>query len=381
MGERTLPVAPMTATLVLHLGPHKTATTFLQDTLIRVEPALAAEQVYYVTTGRNDIAHHDLAFALWSPERRTNLMSAGRTLPSWQDLVDEIAQAPDGARLVVSSENFAHVRDDEINGARTLRDQVDVELVVGIRRLDTLLPSLWQEGVKWGRQWPFDEAASQLLDEDRVRILPMLDRWTAAVRPRAVHAVAVPDRQDTEVLLRSFAQVIGCDADTLTDGAPSRAVNASLSWVHAEALRSVSATIDPAGDQSSLLRRQQVLHQLIPLVPPTESTTIRPVVPVALHPALDDVRREIRRGLADRGVIVHGELPAASVDAAESGRPGAEPTPADVDRALAWMLGCGADLSTDAREAVDGTRRRLEVDPRRSDHRWRGWFTRRRHPG
>ena len=369
----------MTATLVLHLGPHKTATTYLQDTLVRAAPALAAEHVYYATTGRNDLAHHDLAFALWSPERRTNLMSAGRTLPSWHDLADEVTRAPDGARLVVSSENLAHVRDDEIDGACVLGGRVDVEIVVGVRRLDALLPSLWQEGVKWGRQWPFGEAVGQLLDEDRVRILPMLDRWTAAVEPHAVHALAVPAGPDATMLLRFVAEVLGCEAGTLTDAAPSGAVNASLSWLHAEVLRGVSATIDPTGDQSSLLRRQQVLHQLIPLVPPTATTTVRPVVPTALRSMLDDVQRETRIGLDERGVIVHGELPvmASSVDGAGSGP---QPNRDDVDRALAWIQECGADLSHDARAAVDATRRRLDVDAGPGSRRQRRWF-RRHGPG
>lgn len=373
MAERTLPVAPMTATLVLHLGPHKTATTYLQDTLVRAEPALAAEHVYYATTGRNDLAHHDLAFALWSPERRTNLMSAGRTLPTWHDLADEVARAPDGARLVVSSENLAHVRDGEIDGARVLGGQVDVELVAGVRRLDALLPSLWQEGVKWGRQWPFEEAVGQLLDEDRVRILPMLDRWSAAVEPRAVHALAVPDGADTGALLPFVAEVLGCEADALTRAAPSGAVNASLSWLHTEVLRSVSATIDPSGDQSSLLRRQQVLHQLIPLVPPPATTTVRPVVPAGLHSVLDDVRREIHSGLAERGVIVHGRLPGTAGSADGTGA-APQPAPDDVDRALAWMQECGADLSADTRAAVDATRRRLSEGADRGSRR--RWFRR-----
>ncbi len=89
--------------LFLHIGSHKTATTFLQNSLTRNAPALRDLGLLYPKAGRIHGAHFKLCWALKEPATRD---SALEDLDDWAALFQEIDAAPE--EIVVLSTRVSH---------------------------------------------------------------------------------------------------------------------------------------------------------------------------------------------------------------------------------------------------------------------------------
>lgn len=140
------------AKVVLHVGAHKTGTTFVQNLFHLNRARLAQAGVHYPDIGPNT-AHHALA-GLWMNLPDVPDRFYGRAGPEglWQRLIAQYAGA--GGTLFLSAENFSRCHPQEVDMedlARRLSVFEEVKVVYALRPQTELVQSLWLQLAKSGR--------------------------------------------------------------------------------------------------------------------------------------------------------------------------------------------------------------------------------------
>jgi hypothetical protein len=170
---------------VVHVGPHKTGTTYLQLRLAQAAAALNAAGVLYPETWRAGPglpSHHGLF-------RR---LRDGQT----DQLRQELAALPvpaDGT-VVLSAEDLQFLEPPEIAGLAAALGTPDVTIVYYCRRWSELLPSVWQERVKHGDAQPLHDFLLTLAQNPHRSMLThygaVLDRYGAVFGASRVRVVS-----------------------------------------------------------------------------------------------------------------------------------------------------------------------------------------------
>jgi hypothetical protein len=140
--------------LHLHVGPHKTGSTYLQKALSANRDRLAAAGWLYPEEGTSGFGHHEVV----------NLHRGWR-LPDAAGLAAGLAglAGRGDANLLLSSENFVFLTAAQLAGLRDgfPRHRVGVSFVY--RSLAEVWPSHWQELVKHGEWLPFHDYLATVL--------------------------------------------------------------------------------------------------------------------------------------------------------------------------------------------------------------------------
>jgi hypothetical protein len=155
------------AHVILHIGAHKTATSFLQRQLFFHRTQLEKHQIYYPDLGPNP-AHHILATPWISlPEIDPADLGAGGPDGLWRDLVTTYAHRP--GTLFLSAEVFSRAAPEAVNFT-DLRSRLaafdSVQVLYVMRRQPELLQSIWLQVLKSGTPPPFDRFLAHALRHD-----------------------------------------------------------------------------------------------------------------------------------------------------------------------------------------------------------------------
>jgi hypothetical protein len=225
--------------LLLHIGPPKTGSTAIQQTLHESRDALAGHGVLYPGTRRRARSASSAVLGTGP--------AVGRERPRielWHALVDEIRQT-DLPRVCLSHENFSRADDDAAD--RILGDlgAERTHVVYVARRLDKVLPSHWQEHVKAWRTISYEDYLHRMLDDPPAArtiwpphdVAAVVDRWAARVGHDRM-TILVADEQDRGLVPRTFEELLGLPAGMLVPS--NRRSNTSLSYTEAEAMRAVN---------------------------------------------------------------------------------------------------------------------------------------------
>ena len=160
------------ATLVLHVGPHKTGTTALQQALAGNAGRLARLGILYPQAGRLGDSHAGLAEAC-----RTGDAAALRALAE---------EAAGWRAVVLSSENFSMLDGRALAALRAVFPRAEVRVAYALRPLAMLWPAHWAELVKHGQDPGFDGYLARVAARDdtpfRAPVLPLrqLERLAGA---------------------------------------------------------------------------------------------------------------------------------------------------------------------------------------------------------
>nr|WP_298249131.1 hypothetical protein [uncultured Halomonas sp.] len=122
--------------IFLHIGTHKTGSTFIQEILKKSHDALKNNGVYYPVDGYSQAGHHELAWAVM----KNDSVSAKKYLE------DALYKASGCSCIVFSSEEFEFIKN--IGLLKTLLKGHEVELVCYFRRQDNYLESEYNQHVK-----------------------------------------------------------------------------------------------------------------------------------------------------------------------------------------------------------------------------------------
>jgi hypothetical protein len=313
--------------ILLHVGPHKTGTTAIQNAFRLAGPALVEHGVRYAASRRHRV---DAAQAVRTPDPKP---SDQHGLRQWRALVDDVLAAAD-ERVVISSEWLSEATPAAIPRIVDDLGADRVHVVATLRPLSSILPSQWQQYVQGGVHLAYDDWLDAVLRHPDRRVTPsfwqrhrhdqLIGRWAEVVGSDRVTAV-IADERDPGFVVRTFEALVGLPERTLV--LHEDRSNRSLTWPEIEVVRRIQATLDELGVDGPL-RQGLVLYGAAP--------AIRERVPLPGEPrietppwAVDEAVRigtEIAERIAASGVHVVGDL--ARLATAPERRPAAlEPPP------------------------------------------------------
>ncbi len=335
-----MPVPLPVGTRLLHIGPHKTGTTFLQGALHHSRRDLAAHGVHYVGHSRQQRA------AAMAAVRGTPLPGRDEaSMAAWPRLVAEVAGST-ADRVVISSETFAGA------GAEQARKVAEAfgprtHVVITLRPLVRLLPSQWQQYVQSWATVDYPTWLDSVLNQPppsphtpsfwvRHRHDELVRRWADVVGLDRVTVVAL-DENDRGMILRSFESLLDLPAGLLTADGKS---NRSLTLPEAELAREISRQFRergwPRGVHESYVRF--ALYDRLKERPADPDAPAIATPQWAIDRA-DAISEQIVSGIRESGVEVIGDLAHLRVSAS-----GPEQVP-EVD-AVSVGLAAHAVLST-----------------------------------
>lgn len=330
---------------LVHVGPHKTGTTAVQNALWSARPQLLEQGVRHVGRSRNP------SNAVRAVAEQPSPYSVDKPPPmgNWRGLVREIRGARE-PRVVVSSEFFAWAKPEQI---RRIVDDLDgerIHVVVTLRPLLRVMPSMWQQNVQQGSVTPFEDWVRQMLADPAKpfwtleRHDQLIDRWAAVVGVDRVTGVVVDDK-DHGAVMRAFEGLLGLTSGTLL--AERDLANRSLTMAEAEAVRGFNLAFNAEKLPRDLHARTmrfgaaQLMKRREP--PPDE----RPVtMPGWAYPDVGRIQGEIVAGIRSSGVAIIGDLALLEAAPAAPAADG-EPTPG-IPPEVVGSMGLGLLASTGA---------------------------------
>ncbi|MFM9048509.1 MAG: hypothetical protein ACKOMX_00485, partial [Actinomycetota bacterium] len=139
----------MARRLVLHIGPRKTGTTFLQRVLQQLAPELQAQGVLYPTRYRDEDDYNHVGAVTdltHNEETRESNRWTGRDGSDWQGLEDQVREF-DGD-VILSAEMIGGLRPPAAQRMLDLLEASEVDVVITMRDLGRIIPSSWQQHVR-----------------------------------------------------------------------------------------------------------------------------------------------------------------------------------------------------------------------------------------
>lgn len=124
--------------IFLHIGTHKTGSTLIQKTCALNHTKLKSSGVFYPVDYFSQWGHHELAWKMM----QGRIQEARKWL---HDIINE-AKASDCKSLIISSEEFEFA--NNFVNVKKLFGDLDVELIVYLRRQDKYLESEYNQHVK-----------------------------------------------------------------------------------------------------------------------------------------------------------------------------------------------------------------------------------------
>ena len=236
---------------VIHIGPHKTGTTYLQHAFTRLRPALASRGILYPHRwGNGEHGHHDLPPVLARPD--------DESLPA----AFEQLNRSDAHTVLLSSETFSYSSDAEVRRLHTLLAGQPATVVFYGRRWSELLPSCWRESVKHGSLVTMPEYVLMCLGDPTaspiVNFCHILDRYATVFGSGAIRMASYNGTLEAgEDLVTHFCRNFLSWPDPPPTGLGR--VNPSLDMVDSEIIRTLN-TLEwtRARDARQLLHKRYV---------------------------------------------------------------------------------------------------------------------------
>jgi hypothetical protein len=294
-------------TRLLHVGPHKTGTTAVQNALWSARSSLLAHGVRHAGRSRNPAA------AVLSVVERPSPYSVDQSPPikRWDQLVREITAAGED-RVITSSEFFAWASDDAIRRIAADLDATRLHVIVTMRPLARVIPSMWQQNVQQGATATIDDWVRGILENRSApfwrleRQDQLLERWAAVVGKDRVTGIVIDEREHGFVM-RAFESLLGVPEGILT--AERELMNRSLTLPEAEAVRAFNVAFKAADyprDFHARVMRFGAAQLMKERVPPDDEPAVR--LPTWAFDELSIVQAEVIANVRSLGVRIVGDL-------------------------------------------------------------------------
>jgi hypothetical protein len=227
---------------LIHIGPHKTGTTYLQGSFVKMRSFLSEAGIFYPSHWQDGPGHFDLF-------RRLKTLDQ-----SLRSEFAELNQTP-SKTVLLSAEDLCGLPKESIEYLSQCIDGRQTTVVGYCRRWSELLASEWQETVKHGGFLTFAECvadhminihASKILNYDRI-LKPYADVFGKA-NLRLVSYSHLMDRGE-DILSHFFASFLQI---TETPQHERVILNASMGVLESELVRSLNALAWAAGEPPSV---------------------------------------------------------------------------------------------------------------------------------
>jgi hypothetical protein len=252
--------------VLLHVGVHKTGTTAIQTALADAREDLATQNVRY--PGKLQAQHRAALALLGRPWGWNNRGGGVMDREHFDRLAKRTTAAP--GRVVISSEFFCEASAEQAQEAVTALGEAGarpVHVVVTLRNLGQLLPSSWQQYLKYGLTTSYDAWLTDVLAAPgSSKMTPtfwkrhdhgdVITRWVQAVGPENLTVMVLED-VPREYMFETFAQFLDVPSEILTSRMELTS-NRSMTAAEAEVLvrlnRKVKKTMQWT-DYVTLVRR------------------------------------------------------------------------------------------------------------------------------
>lgn len=253
------------ARLFLHIGPHKTGSTYLQKRLCEQRGWLRDLGFSYLDIGQDFLWGHHSVVQWLKNAREAELERLAKAVES------------EGRRyplLGISSENFEDLGAEEVARLKQVLGPAEVRVVYYARRWPGLLYADWQEGVKHGDSVAFPELVLLHLARPqrsaRLNYAVPLARYAEVFGKDAIRVVSYDNlkRDGVDLFQHFLTRIVGLPRAPAV--APEK-VNASLAPQTAEVLRALNAVhFARTGKRSAALRARFLelrKQQALPALP------------------------------------------------------------------------------------------------------------------
>jgi hypothetical protein len=344
---------------LIHIGPQKTGSTALQSALNQARDELRAHHhVIYPGPYRKPVRAIEAGLA-WGYRR-------GAPRPrraAWRQLLAQLEHGDDTI-VCVSHEGLANLEDARIDTVVTALGGTKPHIVLAARRYDAYFPSQWQERIKAGKTFTFDEWVRTVLERRNSRIArnvwvphdtpALVERWAKRVGLENVTVIA-GDEKDRRQLLDAFECLLGVPSGLLEP--LSSELNRSLSYPEVELLRAVNDTLrDIEYDDSDW--HHLFSTGMVPFLAkrPYPKGDVRiPSLPAWARPILAEISARREAWLEASGVRIVGDLADLRIVTDEGGAPApAPPTKVSIDTATAAIEGLVRGAVAARRKAAAG---------------------------
>lgn len=326
--------------VLLHVGVHKTGTTAVQAALADAREDLESHGVRY--PGKLQAQHRAALAVLGRPWGWNNRGGSVLDREHFTRLAARTKEAP--SRVVISSEFFCEAPEetakevvDELGGNR-------VQVVITLRNLGKLLPSSWQQYLKYGLTTEYPTWLEDVFaTPGSSRISPtfwkrhdhgaVVERWAAAAGADNV-TVLVLENVDRSAMFVSFAEMLGVPADVLTSRMDLTS-NRSMTAAEAELLVRLNERVKSQMQWTDYVRfvRRGVALGMVENRKPEASEAPLFTPEWALDAAAAEGMRSAERIRAS-GVRVLGDLDALTVRVHNSGTESQTPTVVPMEAAV-----------------------------------------------
>lgn len=228
----------------LHIGAHKTGTTYVQAVLRSNKVRLADDGVLVPGDRRRDSVKAARQLVKWDPKARSEPGNA------WDAVVADI-NGWSGPAAIFSMEFLSRASNRQAKYAvKSLPQHTHVKVILTVRDVARLVPAQWQSSMRQGRTWTLQEYADAVASDDvsdpayrhfwaRHDSGPILARWCALVGKENVTVITLPPSGSApDELWRRFSTATGIEPDRYESATRK---NASLGAASAEVMRQLNA--------------------------------------------------------------------------------------------------------------------------------------------
>ncbi len=240
---------------IVHIGPHKTGTSYLQTTLNDMRGDLAERGIHVP--------------AVWnaSPVDGAHAKLVRGIKTGAFDLLREQVQAMLAGHpnyVVITCEGLSRFDAGQIAGLRALFGSAPVRIVYYVRRWPERLPSLWHESVKFGLDATLPEFFAKNVTEAASTAMwdtVMLDQYAAVFGAEAITIVSYSHLTDQDIdIAGHFLAEFVHQPDIAIP--PARRHNESLPIAQTETLRALNAIHRESGGKRSPALRHWFLSKI-----------------------------------------------------------------------------------------------------------------------
>jgi len=209
--------------LVLHIGPHKTGTTSLQQSFLERYGSDKPQKIWYPTPKKNGPGHAELAWSFYQNADPTSHLLLAKLLN---------AGLKNGCeKVIISAEDFSHLEDSSIFLLKRHLKGISIHLVATFTPLRKRLTSTWQEMVKHGYDGTIENFLDDLKEFKQFQS-NLIERGVRILMPSKTSIVHVDNSSSPRKLFHDVSACIGIEIKTT-----QTSLNQSLGKIETTLLR------------------------------------------------------------------------------------------------------------------------------------------------
>lgn len=217
--------------ILLHIGPHKTATTSLQQALLKHYGTSNPGTIWYPPPKNHGPGHAELAWDFYDQTTHSHQ-------PSLNSLTRIVSFAEHSGcnQLILSAEDFSHLDDAAIT---RVHDQIrghELHLLATLTPFRRRLASTWQEMVKHG----YDESLAAFITQiPNLQAMQgnLINRWIEILKPKKTFIVNIQPEASSELVFKEISELTGINLQPDT-----ARLNQGLGGIETHILRFLNAS-------------------------------------------------------------------------------------------------------------------------------------------